>query len=66
MGLGFTELLIVVALILVFLVLGPNRIVDLFQALGRGAKDFAAEMERKLDGKELGGGEEDEDPEDRP
>lgn len=63
---GPTEILLIV-LVLVFLALGPRRIVDLSKAFGRGVKDFAAELERKMDGKELKGGEEDrqENPEDR-
>lgn len=45
---GPIELLIV--LFLVFLVMGPRRITRLFRSLGRGARDFKDELERKIDG----------------
>ena len=37
MSLGLIEVLLVV---LVFLVMGPRRIADLFRSVGRGAHDF--------------------------
>ena len=55
MTFGVVEILIVV---LVFLVLGPRRIADLFRSIGRGAHDFVENLGRDKDQKEL------EDPED--
>ena len=55
MTFGVVEILIVV---LVFLVLGPRRIADLFRSIGRGAHDFVDNLGRDRDQKEL------EDPED--
>jgi Sec-independent protein translocase protein TatA len=55
MTFGVVEILIVV---LVFLVLGPRRIVDIFRSIGRGAHDFVENLGRDKDQKEL------EDPED--
>lgn len=51
-------------LFVVFLVLGPKRITNLFQALGRGIRDFKLEFGQK-DEKSLGGKEEDDAPEKR-
>ena len=55
MTLGLIEILLVV---MVFLVLGPRRIADLFRSLGRGAHDFVDNLGRDEKQKEL------EDPED--
>lgn len=55
MSLGLLEILLVV---MVFLVLGPRRIADLFRSIGRGAHDFVNNLGRDKDQKEL------EDPED--
>ena len=55
MSLGLLEILLVV---MVFLVLGPRRIADLFRSIGRGAHDFVNNLGRHRDQKEL------EDPED--
>ncbi len=43
MTLGIIEILLVVV---VFLVLGPRRIADLFRSLGRGAHDFMESLGR--------------------
>ena len=43
MSLGIIEILLV---LLVFLVLGPRRIVDLLRSLGRGVHDFADALGR--------------------
>ena len=50
MTLGLIEILIVV---MVFLVLGPRRIADLFRSIGRGAHDFVDNLGRDKDQKEL-------------
>lgn len=50
MTFGLIEILIVV---LVFLVLGPRRIADLFRSVGRGAHDFVENLGRDKDQKEL-------------
>ena len=55
MSLGLIEILLVAV---VFLVLGPRRIADLFRSIGRGAHDFVDNLGRDKDQKEL------EDPED--
>ena len=55
MSLGLLEILLVV---MVFLVLGPRRIADLFRSIGRGAHDFVDNLGRDKEQKEL------EDPED--
>ena len=55
MSLGPLEILLVV---MVFLVLGPRRIADLFRSIGRGAHDFVDNLGGDKDQKEL------EDPED--
>lgn len=60
MTLGLLEIL---AVVLVFLVLGPRRIADLFRSIGRGAHDFVENLGRDKDQKELEKGE-DEDPRD--
>ncbi len=56
MTLGLIEILLVV---LVFLVLGPRRIADLFRSIGRGVQDFVDNLGRDKDQKQL------EDPEDK-
>jgi len=56
MTFGLLEILIVV---MVFLVLGPRRIADLFRSIGRGAHDFVDTLGRDKKQKEL-----EEDPED--
>jgi sec-independent protein translocase protein TatA len=43
MTVGLLEILLV---FLVFLVLGPRRIADLFRSLGRGVHDFAEALGR--------------------
>lgn len=48
---GLLELSIL--LFIVFLILGPKRIINLLRAMGRGVQDFTKEMGRKIDGKEL-------------
>jgi Sec-independent protein translocase protein TatA len=55
MTVGLIEILVVV---LVFLVLGPRRIADLFRSIGRGAHDFVENLGRDKEQKEL------EDPKD--
>ena len=50
MSLGLVEILLVV---LVFLVMGPRRIADLFRSVGRGAHDFVDNLGRNKDQKEL-------------
>ncbi len=55
MSLGLLEILLVV---MVFLVLGPRRIADLFRSIGRGAHDFVDNLGRDKEQKQL------EDPED--
>ena len=55
MSFGLLEILLVV---MVFLVLGPRRIADLFRSIGRGAHDFVDNLGRDKDQKQL------EDPED--
>ncbi len=59
MSLGLLEILLVV---MVFLVLGPRRIADLFRSIGRGAHDFVDNLGRDKDQKQL----EDPEDEDRP
>jgi len=55
MTVGLIEILVVV---MVFLLLGPRRIADLFRSIGRGAHDFVDNLGRDKEQKEL------EDPED--
>ena len=50
MTLGLIEILLVVV---VFLVLGPRRIADLFRSMGRGAHDFVENLGRDKDQKAL-------------
>lgn len=56
---------ILILLLVVFLIFGPRRITNLFRALGRGARDFAGEIDRKINGKELPDKEEEESPDRR-
>ena len=63
MTFGVVEILIVV---LVFLVLGPRRIADLFRSIGRGAHDFVENLGRDKDQKELEDPEDDETPSRKP
>jgi len=58
MTLGLIEILVVV---LVFLVLGPRRIANLFRSIGRGAHDFVENLGRDKNQKEIERAE-DEDP----
>lgn len=59
MTLGFIEVLLVV---LVFLIMGPRRIADLFRSMGRGVYDFVDTLgQDKKEKKELS----DREPEDR-
>ncbi len=44
MSLGLIELLLV---FLVFVILGPRRIADLFRSLGRGVHDFVGALGRE-------------------
>jgi len=55
MTFGLLEILVVV---MVFLVLGPRRIADLFRSIGRGAHDFVDNLGRDKEQREL------EEPED--
>jgi Sec-independent protein translocase protein TatA len=55
MTLGLLEILLVV---MVFLILGPRRIADLFRSIGRGAHDFVDNLGQDKKQKEL------EDPKD--
>lgn len=50
MTLGLIEILLVV---LVFLVMGPRRIVDLFRSMGRGVHDFVDNLGGDKPKKEL-------------
>ena len=50
MSVGLLEILL---LLLVFLVLGPRRIADLFRSLGRGVHDFVDALGRDKEKKEL-------------
>lgn len=50
MTLGFVELLLV---FLVFLVLGPRRIADMFRSMGRGVHDFVDALGRDKEQKEI-------------
>ena len=50
MSLGVVEVLLVV---LVFLVVGPRRIADIFRSVGRGAHDFVDNLGRDKPKKEL-------------
>ena len=61
MTLGLIEILIVV---MVFLVLGPRRIADLFRSIGRGAHDFVDNLGRDKEQKQLEDSEDD-DPSSR-
>lgn len=55
MTLGLIEVLLVV---LVFLIMGPRRIADLFRSMGRGVHDFVDTLGRdKEEKKELAEGE---------
>jgi Sec-independent protein translocase protein TatA len=56
MTLGLVEILLVV---LVFLVMGPRRIADLFRSVGRGAHDFVETLGRDRKKEELPEGERD-------
>ena len=56
MSLGLVEILLVV---LVFLVMGPRRIADLFRSVGRGAHDFVDNLGRDKKKEELPEGERD-------
>jgi Sec-independent protein translocase protein TatA len=56
--LGLIEILLVV---LVFLIMGPRRIVDLFRSMGRGVHDFVDTLGRdKEEKKELSEGDREE------
>lgn len=59
MSLGLIEILLVV---LVFVVVGPRRIADLFRSMGRGVHDFVDTLGRDREKKQLSEGEEDEKP----
>lgn len=54
MSLGLIEILLVV---LVFVVMGPRRIADLFRSMGRGVHDFVDTLGRDKGKKELPEGE---------
>ncbi len=59
MSLGLVEILLVV---LVFLVMGPRRIADLFRSVGRGAHDFVDNLGRDKVQRELENPEEEDTP----
>ena len=61
MTLGLIEILVVV---MVFLLLGPRRIADLFRSIGRGAHDFVENLGRDKEQKQLEDSEDD-DPSSR-
>ena len=61
MTLGLIEILLVV---MVFLVLGPRRLADLFRSIGRGAHDFVENLGRDKEQKQLEDSEDD-DPSSR-
>ena len=63
MTFGLVEILVVV---LVFLVLGPRRIADLFRSVGRGAHDFVENLGRDKEQKELEDSEDEEPPSPKP
>ncbi len=63
MSLGLIEVLLVV---MVFLVLGPRRIADLFRSIGRGAHDFVENLGGDKDQKQLEDPEDGEPPSPRP
>jgi Sec-independent protein translocase protein TatA len=63
MTFGLIEILVVV---LVFLVLGPRRIADLFRSIGRGAHDFVENLGRDKEQKELEESEDEETPTRKP
>ena len=63
MTLGLIEILLVV---MVFLVLGPRRIADLFRSIGRGAHDFVDNLGRDKEQKELEEPEDEETPSRKP
>jgi Sec-independent protein translocase protein TatA len=50
MTLGIIEVLLVV---LVFVILGPRRIADLFRSMGRGVQDFVDGLGKDKEQKEL-------------
>ena len=50
MSLGVVEILLV---FLVFLIVGPRRIADIFRSLGRGAHDFVDNLGQDKEKKEL-------------
>ncbi len=50
MTLGLIEILLVV---LVFLIMGPRRIADLFRSVGRGAHDFVDNLGRDKGRKQI-------------
>ena len=52
MTVGVLEILLV--LLVVLLIIGPRRIVDLGRSLGRGVRDFKLEFGRKDKDRELG------------
>ena len=63
MTFGLIEILVVV---LVFLVLGPRRIADLFRSIGRGAHDFVDNLGRDKEQKELEDSKDEETPTRKP
>ena len=50
MTLGLIEILLVV---LVFLIMGPRRIADLFRSMGRGVHDFVGTLGQDKEQEEL-------------
>ena len=50
MSLGVIEILLVV---LVFLIVGPRRIADIFRSVGRGAHDFVDNLGQDKEKKKL-------------
>ncbi len=63
MSLGLIEILLVV---MVFLVLGPRRIADLFRSIGRGAHDFVENLGGDKEQKQLEDPEDEDPPSPRP
>ena len=61
MSVGPLEILLIL-LVVVFLAIGPRRIVDLARALGRGARDFKNEFGGDERERELPGEDDEEEP----
>ena len=59
MSLGLIEILLVV---LVFVIMGPRRIADLFRSIGRGAHDFVDNLGQDKKQKEIESPDDEEPP----